>query len=399
MPQTVDRIDFACTDVDPSQWPKLSCGGNEQLLLQTGGLRLEADREVLFADNGQLRCFDDNHRLVFNRAGNQLELHEAGDILFLTGVPALTEKLRIRADGNVGVGTAAPGAKLHVAGTIQAEGNLRVAGDATLDANLSVAGTANLGGNMQVQGNLQVSGLIDAAAVLQNGAGIVSSQWSSIAGGINFAGGNVGVGDATPGERLDVAGRIKAGALTIGSWPASAAFVFFGTNALEQGQAGNYALLQDTTGTDIGRTFLNSPKQIHFRINNSDRMFLANNGNVGIGTISPAVKLQIVGGTDAETTNQGGFLVIGNLNGANLAMDDNEILARNNAQKSTLNFQPNGGDIWVHSKQNGTDFMIKDNGFVGVGTSNPSTFIHVRGARPVMERAGSMPLALSTRKT
>jgi hypothetical protein len=53
MPQTVDRIDFACTDVDPSQWPKLSCGETNQLRLEVGSLRLEADRALLFQDNGQ----------------------------------------------------------------------------------------------------------------------------------------------------------------------------------------------------------------------------------------------------------------------------------------------------------------------------------------------------------
>ena len=45
MPQTVDRLDFAHPDVDPAQWPKLSCGAASQLAIQTGSLRLESDRE------------------------------------------------------------------------------------------------------------------------------------------------------------------------------------------------------------------------------------------------------------------------------------------------------------------------------------------------------------------
>src|SRR5205823_2614364 len=132
---------------------------------------------------------------------------------------------------------------------------------------------------------------------------------------INFAGGKVGIGNAAPDETLAVAGRIKAGALTIGAWPPDGAFVFFGTNALNQAQAGNYALLQDASGTDIGRTLLNSPKQIHFRINNGDCMFLANNGNVGIGTINPGAPLHVanymVVGPFAATGGQGGIDVTG----------------------------------------------------------------------------------------
>ena len=103
-------------------------------------------------------------------------------------------------------------------------------------------------------------------------------------------GGNVGIGTTTnPGEKLEIKGRVKSDALTIGSWPANAAnYVFFGTNKLDQAQQhGNYALLVRSTGGDKGRTYLNSPVDIRFRINNLDKMVLANNGHVGIGTRSP----------------------------------------------------------------------------------------------------------------
>ena len=110
MPQTVDRLDFAHPDVDPAQWPKLSCGAASQLAIQTGSLRLEIDRELLFQDNGQIRSLDDTHRLVFDRTGGLLELHEAGAIRLLTGSPTPTERLRILATGQVGIGTATPSA-------------------------------------------------------------------------------------------------------------------------------------------------------------------------------------------------------------------------------------------------------------------------------------------------
>ena len=55
-------------------------------------------------------------------------------------------------------------------------------------------------------------------------------------------------------------------------------------------------------------------------------------------------KLQLVGGTDSEP-GSGGFLIIGETNTANISIDNNEIMARNNDQVSTLHLNAEGGDI------------------------------------------------------
>jgi hypothetical protein len=98
----------------------------------------------------------------------------------------------------------------------------------------------------------------------------------------------VGVAGGAAAERLDVSGRVKAGALTMGPWPASeGAYAFIGLNTLNQSDATNYALLVGT-GSETGRTFLNSPVDIRFRIKNAEQMILqAGNlniaGNVTVG--------------------------------------------------------------------------------------------------------------------
>ena len=57
---------------------------------------------------------------MFDRTGGLLELHEAGAIRLLTGSPTPTERLRILATGQVGIGTATPTSPLHVTGEISA---------------------------------------------------------------------------------------------------------------------------------------------------------------------------------------------------------------------------------------------------------------------------------------
>ena len=72
----------------------------------TNGFYASPNNELYFSDNGQIRSYDNNHRIVFNRSGNQLEFREFGNIIFYTGSPAL-EILRLT-NNNVGIGAFYP---------------------------------------------------------------------------------------------------------------------------------------------------------------------------------------------------------------------------------------------------------------------------------------------------
>ncbi len=54
----------------------------------SGGIRISrtesasSNNEILFQDNGQIRSSDNNHRIIFNRSGNEIELREYGQITF-----------------------------------------------------------------------------------------------------------------------------------------------------------------------------------------------------------------------------------------------------------------------------------------------------------------------------
>jgi hypothetical protein len=87
-----------------------------------GNLRLSAGSEFVFADNGQIRSLDENHRILFRRSENKMELREYGNIIFSAGSISGTEtaKMVVNGDGNVGIGTTTPAYKLHVNGAVWA---------------------------------------------------------------------------------------------------------------------------------------------------------------------------------------------------------------------------------------------------------------------------------------
>ena len=70
------------------------------------------------------------------------------------------------------------------------------------------------------------------------------------------------------------------------------------------------------------------------------------NGNTGINKADPEYPLQILGGDDAEP-EWGGFVVAGSTASTNVAIDSNEIMARNNGATSTLYLNNDGGEVRV----------------------------------------------------
>ncbi len=73
-------------------------------------------RNLYLDDNTQIQSFDPNHRILFRRGENKLELREYGSILFSPGATSgqETSKMVILSNGNVGVGTNSPLAKLDI---------------------------------------------------------------------------------------------------------------------------------------------------------------------------------------------------------------------------------------------------------------------------------------------
>jgi hypothetical protein len=266
MPQTIDLINFPCGD-DVAQWPKLSCTQPGQLNLEDADLRLPPNRALRFQDNGEIRSFDANHRLVFNRTGGLLELHETGDIRFLTGGPTPSEKVRIGADGRVGIGTSAPTQELEVVGMVKAtafQGN-----GAALSG---VSGTDTT--KVAKDGDMMTGALSITAA----GTGLHITNNASV-GNTLTVGSNVGIGTTNPSRWP----------LTIRASGISEELISFQDPS---GQT-RWHINQNLGGSSPGLNFVETGVA-------DGRLFHQAGGNVGIGIINPQHPVHMRGGAFCE---------------------------------------------------------------------------------------------------
>jgi hypothetical protein len=178
---------------------------------------------------------------------NGINGNYAGALIFTTRVHggAMTERVRINSEGNVGIGMTPSSYKLDVSGEINATG-------------LRINGTPISGG-----GN--------------------SSQWTTSGSNVYYNTGNIGVGTNSPSTaKLVVSGSAGAEGLDLASTDQYANLRVI-RNSLSGFDKDLY--LQYQAG---------AVSNIRFYSNNAESMTLTG-GNLGIGTTSPSSKLHVVG--------------------------------------------------------------------------------------------------------
>jgi hypothetical protein len=90
-------------------------------------------------------------------------------------------------------------------------------------------------------------------------------------------------------------------------------------------------------------------------------------GNLGVGTMSPGVKLHVDGGGDVKVnTPNTGYSIIGSSTGSHIAIDNNEIMAKASGDSV--------GDLYIQWTDEART-LVK--GKVGIGTADPSHRLHV----------------------
>jgi hypothetical protein len=194
----------------------------------------------------------------------------------------------ILAGSNVGVGTLTPMSKLHVVGSTGLTVNLNSTG---VINNMWAVDLGNVSA-----GNRLLMGIRSGVATI----GAYSSNLTTPATLVfNPAGGNVGIGTTSPGAKLDVNGNIKASTLQLTTGAAAGRLLQSDAN----GNASWVSAATITTAeTDPKIGTLNSnrvPKWNGTTL--ADGLLFDNGTNIGIGTTTPAQKLDVIGTTRTTT--------------------------------------------------------------------------------------------------
>ena len=204
--------------------------------------------------------------------------------------------------------------------------------------------------------NVNVGGTITYEDVSNvDSVGIITAQ-----AGIRVTGGNVGINEASPQERLQIDGNIKLSSN-------NQYLKFIAGNSQQSGLLAIDADSNNRAGINFQGVAANQVTAITFSTSDTvntmaERMRIDDDGNVGIGTNNPATTLHLKNSdpritiTDSDT---GGDFVIRNTSGAGYLTVENHPLL-----------------FYTDSTER---LRIASSGNVGIGTQNPANKLEVGG--------------------
>lgn len=137
--------------------------------------------------------------------------------------------------------------------------------------------------------------------------------------------------------------------LEIGVRPGASGDPFTPLSPRQHVTASPYALYALNSG-DAGATTL-------------DEAYDGGGSGLGRTITADAGAVAIVGGQDSEP-GSGGFVVLGSVSGANLSLDNNEIMARSNGAVATLSLNNDGGNVVVGGGSADSRMLINRTGTV-----------------------------------
>jgi len=276
-----------------------------------------------------------------------------------------TETMRIKQNGNVGIGTNNPFSKTTIS---RAGVSLPTTADSTNNAHLTLAGSNSL---VRLQFGTQnvtpYGGWIQASYDNTGGDNGVEPIL------INPLGGNVGIGTDNPTARLHIV-QVNSGGVP--------AIRLSSDESTIQGPSAN---TQIRMGSNL---VLNASNVMPFNVNASETMRIINNGNIGIGTTTPLGKLHVygllrVGGAANEQT---GIIALGNDANPVGTYGDNGMFRGGIGTLGSANYTNissyqgivfNVGNAGFGSQA--TRMLIDINGNVGIGITGPVFKLDVNG--------------------
>jgi hypothetical protein len=340
------KISFGVHDsvTSTSQATVMSLLGNGNVGIGTtspaGKLEIQGSNPTIVID---VEAANENGTLYFRDAfgGGVARIQTAGqDITFRTGTTGDDDM--VIDGGNVGIGTTSPQAKLHINQSIANTAARAIIEAASWDATLKLK---NSNGTWEIFNDYTGLGTTGALAFYNSGYRMVIDNT-----------GNVGIGTTSPSEKLEVNGNINVGDT------GGAATINFNASLYGALQLGGTSMLSVNTGVSIGSSYVTQAAPANG---------LIVEGNVGIGTTSPAVNLDILktGGygfpVTSGTTQTNGKIRIGSTGTVGIL----DIGSGSTSQ---------GG--WLQSTRSddlsqGYNLLLNPNGGnVGIGTTSPVSF-------------------------
>jgi hypothetical protein len=341
-------------------------GANVGINISTPSQMLHMNGGGLYITGNATNYGDTNSASFWNQSGIGPTIAGA-NIAFNTN--GTTERMRITSAGNVGIGTTAPAATLHVASS-----NGRM-----ILANNSGGGASGVSTIMIFSNNSYNTAAITSheRAAFNGGAwrGAMAFHTYGNTGGvetlfermrINEAG-NVGIGTAAPQQRLHISNGqmiIDNGAATAGQ--TTTFYQCAGSNVWQLGRQ-----LGSNTGTSGGFFLWSTPlSDILWEAYHNGTMYFRS--NVGIGTNNPTYTLHL---HKAATSQDVRIMLSDNTTGTGAA-DGFQMLKGSDQNCFLFNYE----NSFLQFGTNGAARMtILAGGNVGINTTNPTALLHVNG--------------------
>jgi hypothetical protein len=285
---------------------------------------------------------------------------------------ATTEIMRLTPAGNVGIGTSAPAAQLHVAGTLNntAQFTASITGT-TMDVTAVTSGTIVVGDIVYSGG---VSPITHITA-LGTGTGGTGTYTVSVSQTVSSTTLYTGSGTASTIRISDTDTSVVAG-------QPSGTIEFFGsdTSTPSAGVGAYVSAISEDVSPDTALTF-GTRSAAGGGVDANERMRITSTGDVGIGTTNPDFNLHV--------NDAGGNATLG------IIAEDtsNSILYMGDQTSNVVAYiQYNHANNFMNFRTNAVDRMRIDSaGNVGIGTTAPDALLSVNGVASFGDGSAAAP--------